>query len=93
MLFDLGVTVVGLIGACFGTLWLMLVLFGDGDARSVIPGVDEGYVPEADDPDFIAMPRHLATRDEMVAWMTRDLPSLMASADLPVAGRTEDRRR
>ncbi len=31
------------------------------------------------DGSFIAMPSHLKTRDEMVAWMTQELPRLTAA--------------
>jgi hypothetical protein len=32
---------------------------------------------------FIPMPNHLKTRDEMVAWMTRELPKLTADMQNP----------
>jgi hypothetical protein len=32
---------------------------------------------------FIPMPSHLKTRDEMMAWMTNELPKLMADIPKP----------
>jgi hypothetical protein len=66
------------VGAAFlGTLWFLLFCFGDTHANPVRPERDADGFRELDaDLPFVPMPPHLRTRDEMVAWMTTELPRL-----------------
>jgi hypothetical protein len=72
-------------------LWLLLLWVGDGFANPVVPYApdpiiergDRVAIDEADEP-FIPMPERLRTREEMVAWMTQELPRLTAA--LPKSG-------
>lgn len=81
---DLAVSLLMILASFFGMLWLLLFWFGDAYARPIIPYVDDpdGSEDRAGGPDeaypFIPMPGHLSTRDEIVAWMTQDLPRLTA---------------
>ncbi|MCB8819007.1 hypothetical protein [Microvirga rosea] len=69
----------------FTALWLLLLWVGDGG--SVSAGEDDLAMflrhPDrlgADEPasGFVTMPNHLSTADEMVDWLTKDLPKLTA---------------
>lgn len=78
-----------LVGA-LGMLSLLVLLFGrqapivpyaepfhdEDDSRPAIP--DPAAPDDAEEP-FLAMPQHLKTRAEMVAWMTQELPKLTES--------------
>lgn len=83
MVVDLAIAVLGAVAGSLGTLWLMLLCFGDTHAAPVAPFAD-GPATGSTDPaagrepeePFIAMPGHLRTRDEMVAWMVDELPRL-----------------
>lgn len=87
MVVDLAVSLLVILAGSIGMLLLLLLWFGDGSAALQPEGEldlildEEGQraVHNADDP-FIPMPDHLKTRDEMVAWMTKELPKLTAGA-------------
>ncbi|WP_457091765.1 hypothetical protein [Microvirga sp. P5_D2] len=73
-----------LIGA-FGMLSLLILLFG---RQAQIAPYAEPFDAEADgqsatqdaEAPFVAMPGHLRTNAEMVAWMTQELPTLAEGA-------------
>lgn len=67
-----------------GMLSLLVLLFGR--QAPVVPyaepfdSEDDGRSADQDtDVPFVAMPDHLRTRAEMVAWMTQELPKLTES--------------
>jgi hypothetical protein len=63
---------------------MLLLCFGETHADPVIPGEDQmAFRPLEGEEEFIAMPGHLKTADEMIGWMTRDLPKLTNPADHP----------
>ncbi len=89
MLFDLAIALSAAILGFIAALWLLLLWVGDG---AVAPentwldpimgerdrvGIYESYGP------FVPMPEHLKTHDEMVAWMTKELPRLTADRPTP----------
>jgi hypothetical protein len=72
------------VAASAGTLCMLLLCFGETHADPVIPGEDQmAFRPLEGEEEFIAMPGHLKTADEMIGWMTRDLPKLTNPADHP----------
>jgi hypothetical protein len=89
VLFDLAIALSAAILGFIAALWLLLLWVGDG---AVAPettwldpimgerdrvGIYESYGP------FVPMPEHLKTHDEMVAWMTKELPRLTADRPTP----------
>jgi hypothetical protein len=81
VLWDLAIALVSAAAGFLGMLCIMLAWFGDSHARPIIPGVDGLEDPAAigrdhDEAPFVPMPSHLTTRDEMVAWMTTEMPKL-----------------
>ncbi len=84
MLFDLAIALTAAVTGFLVALWLLLLWLGDGavppDGGWLDPilgerdrmGIYESYGP------FVPMPDHLKTHDEMVAWMTQELPKLTA---------------
>lgn len=75
-----------------GMLVLLLTWFG---GRTITPEMEDGLDPilGARDPmaiyeshgPFISMPKHLKTNDQMVEWMTKELPKLTAEIANPRA--------
>lgn len=68
------------IAGFFTALWLLLLWLGDGRGSEAqvhdgfVSG-DEGFIgPQETDEPFVPMPGHLKTREEMVVWMTKELP-------------------
>jgi hypothetical protein len=86
---DLAVSLLMIAVSFFGMLWLLLFWFGDARARTIIPYTDSAVLADGGDVEiepsrpFIPMPDHLQTNHEMVAWMTQDLPKLMAAMPNP----------
>jgi hypothetical protein len=89
LLMDLAVSLLMILASFFGMLWLLLFWFGEGYASPIFP-----YAHDPDCPDrnqagseeaypFIPMPGHLRTSNEMVAWMTQELPKLTAEITSP----------
>jgi hypothetical protein len=84
MLIDLSI---GLLCALFGfvgSIWLLLVAFGGDMEDPVEPFADDAFSRTdgaGSDPSipFIPMPGHLRTREEMVHWLTEELPKLTAA--------------
>jgi hypothetical protein len=88
---DLTIAVLAALSGFIGMLWVLLLWVGDGIANPVVPYGDDPITGHRDpvaiydshDP-FISMPERLKTHDEMVAWLTQELPKLTA---LPKANR------
>lgn len=86
MLWDVVIALVSAAAGFLGMLFMMLAWFGDSHAHPIVPGMDDldpatgdAYREPGDGP-FIPMPEALKSRDEMVAWMTTELPKLTAAA-------------
>lgn len=56
---------------------------GEHTAVDPISGGTDCIKVYGPDSGFIPMPNHLTTRDEMVAWMTKELPKLTADLANP----------
>lgn len=91
MIGDIAIALMAVLGGSVGMLFLLLLLFGDGNDAPMTrhaedPFLDAEGLAAADRTHgpFIPMPDHLKTKDEMVAWMTRELPRL--TANLPGPG-------
>jgi len=87
---DLTVSVLVVLAGAIGMLLLLLTWFG---SRTITPEIEDDLDPilGARDPvaiyeshgPFIPMPDHLKTSDQMVAWMTQELPKLTADLANP----------
>ena len=76
--------------AAWGMLLLLVTWFG---GRTITPEFEDDLDPinGARDPvaiyeshgPFIPMPEHLKTHDQMIAWMTQELPRLTADMSNP----------
>ena len=86
---DLAVSLLMIVASFLGMLWLLLFWFGEGHARMIVPYLDGSETADLDEPEtgqshpFIPMPKHLRTHDEMIAWMTQELPRLTAENTNP----------
>jgi hypothetical protein len=76
----------------FGMVWLLTGLFGGH--VPIVPyaeafAADEDIHPTAPDTraPFIPMPSHLKSHEEMIAWMTTELPRLTEEAASKPHGR------
>jgi hypothetical protein len=85
VLIDLVVDALSAIAGFMGMLWLLLLWVGDGVRVPITPevgdpitGAEDHVAIQASNDPFIPMPDHLRTRQEMVAWITNELPKLMA---------------
>ena len=80
MIADVTILLLAPVAGFFTALWLLLLWLGDGSASKAAFDPDTNLSapdPEASDETdgpFIPMPAHLTTRDEMVGWMTKELP-------------------
>ena len=82
---DLAISLLVVLAGAVGMLLLLVTWFG---SRSLTPEIEDDLDPilGARDPmaiyesygPFIPMPTHLTTRDQMVEWMTKELPKLTA---------------
>ena len=84
MLIDLAIGLLCALIGFVGSVWLLLVAFGGDMEDPVEPFADDAFsrTDEAgSDPSipFIPMPGHLRTREEMVHWLTAELPKLTAA--------------
>jgi len=87
---DLIIAVLAAVSGLLAMLWLLLLWVGDGLANPVVPHADDPITGPIDPVaihdshgPFIPMPERLRTRDEMVAWMTEELPKLTAASPRP----------
>ncbi len=86
---DLAVSLLMIAVSFFGMILLLLFWFGEGHARTIVPYTDAAILADMDasgfetSGPFIPMPAHLRTNDEMVDWMTQELPKLMAAMPNP----------
>jgi hypothetical protein len=87
MLPDVLVAVLAAAAGFLAAIWLLLLWVGDHaaaafdrspDALDPIMGPRDRIVIHDGGESFIPMPEELRTRDEMVAWMTKELPRLTA---------------
>ena len=88
---DLAIGILAAVAGFTAAIWLLLLWVGDRASASFqlapdrldpILGVRDPMAIYDHGP-FIPMPEHLKTRDEMVAWMTKDLPKLLAETPGP----------
>ena len=87
---NLAISLLVVLAGAVGMLLLLLTWFG---SRSITPEIEDDLDPilGARDPTaiyeshgpFIPMPAHLKTSDQMVDWMTKDLPKLTAEIANP----------
>jgi hypothetical protein len=87
---DLAISLLVVLAGAVGMLLLLLTWFG---SRSITPEIEDDLDPilGARDPTaiyeshgpFIPMPAHLKTSDQMVDWMTKELPKLTAEIANP----------
>lgn len=80
---DVAIAVLASLAGLTAAVWLLLLWVGDGalDPRDdltldPILGVRHPIGIYRSEEPFIPMPSHLKTREEMVAWMTGELPKL-----------------
>lgn len=85
MIADLTLALLAVLAGSLGMLWLLLIWFGDGMVNPEIGGHVDPILGAPDQPaiyssyePYIPMPEDLRTSDEMVAWMTKELPRLTA---------------
>ena len=83
MFADLAIALAAILAGSFGMLLLLLLWFGDAHSRPVIPFAEDPILGRRDPVaiyeshgPYIAMPEHLRTHDQMVDWMTKELPKL-----------------
>jgi hypothetical protein len=84
---DIAIALLASIAGFITALWLLLLWIGEGAAPSEtecildpILGARHQAAIYDSQGSFIPMPDHLKTRDEMIAWMTEELPKLTAEA-------------
>jgi hypothetical protein len=88
---DLAIGILAAVAGFTAAIWLLLLWVGDRATASFQLTPDRlDPILGARDPmaiydhgPFIPMPDHLRTRDEMVDWMTKDLPKLLAETPGP----------
>ena len=85
MLIHLVADALSAIAGFVAMLWLLLLWLGDGVRVPITPevgdpitGAEDHVAIQASCDPFIPMPDHLRTRQEMVVWMTNELPKLTA---------------
>jgi len=87
---DLAISLLIVLAGTVGMLLLLLTWFG---SRSITPEIEDDFDPIVGSRDpiaiyeshgpYIPMPEHLKTHDQMVEWMTKELPRLTAGATTP----------
>ena len=87
---DLAISLLVVLAGAVGMLLLLVTWFG---SRSLTPEIEDDLDPilGARDPmaiyeshgPFIPMPAHLKTSDQMVDWMTKELPKLTSEIANP----------
>ncbi len=81
MVLDLAIALLAAVTGFLTALWLLLLWVGDGAVAAEPDAVPDPF--DEAGASFIPMPDHLKTRDEMVAWMTQELPRLTANTPTP----------
>jgi len=78
---DITILLLAPVAGFFAALWLLLLWLGDGGNPEgpvgyYDPAIGDAAPVGAAEPDepFVPMPDHLKTREEMVSWMTKELP-------------------
>ncbi len=89
---DLGIGILAALTGFVAAICLLLLWVGDRTGTAferspdpldpILGPRDRLEIRDSQGP-FIPMPPHLKTQDEMVAWMTRDLPKLIAESPRP----------
>lgn len=90
MVANLTISLLAIVLGSFGMLLLLLMGFGgmtiepepESAVGSTLDPKDQAIIHDIDG-SFIPIPDHLKTADEMVTWMTRDMPKLAAEAQRP----------
>jgi hypothetical protein len=87
---DLAISLLVVLAGAVGMLLMLLTWFG---GRTITPEIEDDLDPilGARDPmaiyeshgPFIPMPSHLKTSDQMIDWMTKELPKLTAEIANP----------
>jgi hypothetical protein len=84
---DMAIALLASIAGFITALWLLLLWIGESAAGSEaehvlhpILGARDQMAMHESYGSFIPMPDHLKTNDEMIAWMTEELPKLTADA-------------
>jgi hypothetical protein len=87
---DLALSLLAILAGSLGMLLLLLLWFGsstiepefESSLHPILGMRDQMAIHDTQGP-FIPMPEHLRTADEMVAWMTKELPRLTADIQKP----------
>jgi hypothetical protein len=87
---NLTISLLAIVLGSFGMLLLLFMGFGgmtiepelDSAVGPILDPKDQATIHDRDGP-FIPIPENLKTADEMVTWMTRDMPKLTAEAQRP----------
>ncbi|WP_230529924.1 hypothetical protein [Microvirga roseola] len=89
MLTDVAIALTAIVAGFLTALWLLLLWVGDAvdlegerDLDPILGARDPVAIYESQGP-YIPMPDHLRTRDEMVDWLTKDLPRLTSEMQNP----------
>lgn len=89
MLTEVAIALLAIVAGFLAALWLLLLWLGDGvdlqaehDLDPILGTRDPVAIYESQGP-YIPMPDHLKTHDEMVSWLTKDLPRLTAEMHNP----------
>ena len=91
MVGDLAIGLLAALAGFSAAIWLLFLWVGERATASFDQTPDRlDPILGARDPmaihdhgPFIPMPEHLKSRDEMVAWMTKDLPKIIAETPRP----------
>jgi hypothetical protein len=87
---DLAIALLATLTGFLAALWLLLLWLGDGamtpepdwSLDPILGKRDQVAIYDTYEP-FFEMPDTLKTHDEMVAWMTKELPKLTADRSKP----------
>jgi len=91
LLTNLAISMLAILAGALGMLLLLLTWFGsraiepefESDLHPILGLRDQAAIYDTQGP-FIPMPEHLRTADEMVDWMTKELPRLTADIQKPL---------
>ncbi|WP_046861869.1 hypothetical protein [Microvirga massiliensis] len=87
MILDVLVAILAAVAGFLAAIWLLVLWAGERTGAAfdrspepldpIIGPRDRIVICDGGEP-FIPMPEHLRTQDEMIAWMTKELPKLTA---------------